>query len=112
MDEYRHVHGLAQANGLAYEMLTPDELRARHPFVELDDLQGALWDPCDGDIDPAQLTQALAAGARQAGARVQRFTRVTGLRQITDRGVAGRRPTRATTSPMWWSTRRAIAPGR
>src|SRR5262249_55147628 len=44
-------------------------------------LQGALWDPCDGDIDPAQLTQAFAAGARQAGARVQRFTRVTGLKQ-------------------------------
>jgi len=82
MDEYRYVHGLAQANALAYEILTPEELRARHPFVELDDLQGALWDPCDGDIDPAQLTQALAAGARRAGARVQRFTRVTGLRQL------------------------------
>ena len=81
MDEYRYVSGLARANGLPYEVLTPSELQQRHPFVELDDLQGALWDPYDGDIDPAQLTQALAAGARARGARVQRFTKVTGLSQ-------------------------------
>src|SRR5262249_51801184 len=79
MDEYRHVLGMARANGLAYELLSPTEIRERHPFVELHDLQGALWDPCDGDIDPAQLTQALATGARQRGARIHRFTRVTGL---------------------------------
>ncbi|HVW70582.1 MAG TPA: FAD-dependent oxidoreductase [Steroidobacteraceae bacterium] len=81
MDEYRHVRGMAQANGLPYELLTPAELRERHPFVELDGLLGALWDPYDGDIDPAQLTQALAAGARKRGARIQRFTKVTGLQQ-------------------------------
>jgi dimethylglycine dehydrogenase len=81
MDEYRYVRGLAQANGLDYAILSPTELRDRHPFVELDDLQGALWDPCDGDIDPAQLTQALASAARTKGARIHRFTKVTGLTQ-------------------------------
>jgi dimethylglycine dehydrogenase len=81
MDEYRYVLGLAQANGLDYSILSPTQLRERHPFVELDDLKGALWDPCDGDIDPAQLTQALASAARARGARIQRFTRVTGLTQ-------------------------------
>ena len=81
MSEYRYVRGLARANGLDYEILSPAELRARHPLVELADLKGALWDPCDGDIDPAQLTQALAAAARTKGARIQRFTKVTGLTQ-------------------------------
>ncbi len=81
MDEYRHVQGLARANGLEYEILTPAELRERHPYVELEDLLGALWDPLDGDIDPAQLTQALATGARQAGATIRRFTKVTALTQ-------------------------------
>ena len=80
----RPWHG-AGCNGLDYRMLTPQELRERHPLVELEDLKGALWDPCDGDIDPAQLTQALAAGARRVGSRVQRFTRVTGLA----RGASG-----------------------
>jgi dimethylglycine dehydrogenase len=94
MDEYRYVQGLAGALGIDYEVLTPQALKERYPPVELHDLKGALWDPLDGDIDPAQLTQALAAGARQAGARIQRFTRVTGLAQqpggawrvSTDRG--------------------------
>jgi dimethylglycine dehydrogenase len=81
MDEYRYVRGLAEANALAYELLTPAALHERYPFVELDDLKGALWDPSDGDIDPAQLTQALASAARRNGARIQRFTRVTGLTQ-------------------------------
>jgi dimethylglycine dehydrogenase len=81
MDEYRYVLGLAQANGLAYELLTPTSLCARYPFAELEELKGALWDPADGDIDPAQLTHALARAARRNGARIQRFTRVTGLAQ-------------------------------
>ncbi len=94
MDEYRYVQGLGRALGLDYEILTPPALKERYPLVELDDLRGALWDPLDGDIDPAQLTQALAAGARQAGARIQRFTKVSALAQqptgewrvSTDRG--------------------------
>jgi dimethylglycine dehydrogenase len=47
-------------------------MRARHPFLETHDLQGGLWDPDDGDIDPSQVTQALAAGARAAGADIYR----------------------------------------
>jgi dimethylglycine dehydrogenase len=85
MDEYRYVAAIAQSNGLDYRILTPQELQQRYPLVDLEDLKGALWDPCDGDIDPAQLTQAFAAGARRLGARIQRFTRVTGL----ERGAAG-----------------------
>jgi len=81
MDEYHYVTAIAQSNGLDYRILDPQALRQRYPLVELDDLKGALWDPCDGDIDPAQLTQAFAAGARRLGARILRFTRVTGLAQ-------------------------------
>src|SRR6476661_6620636 len=53
MDEFRHVAGMAQAQGLAFEVLSPQEARALYPFLELHDLQGALWDPLDGDIDPS-----------------------------------------------------------
>ena len=38
----------------------------------------------DGDIDPAQLTQALAKGARDLGAKIRRFTKVTALAQLSD----------------------------
>ena len=59
--------------GIGFEMLAPAEIKARYPFIELHDIEGGLWDPIDGDIDPAQLTQALAKGARDLGARVIRF---------------------------------------
>jgi dimethylglycine dehydrogenase len=41
--------------------------------------KGALYDPADGDIDPAQLTQALAKGARDLGATILRFCPATGV---------------------------------
>jgi dimethylglycine dehydrogenase len=84
MDEFKHVRSMAQANAMEYEVLTPGEIRAKHPFVTLDDLAGALWDPYDGDIDPAQLTQALARGARGLGATIRRFTQVKALTQLLD----------------------------
>lgn len=80
--EFFHVAGMARANGIDYAVLTPAELREKYPLAELHDLYGALWDPLDGDIDPAQMTQAFAAVARKLGARVRRFTKVTALAQL------------------------------
>ncbi len=81
MAEFRHVTSMARANGMEYDTLTPAELVERYPFVETHDLVGALWDPLDGDIDPSQVTQAMARAARAMGARVRRAERVVGLRQ-------------------------------
>ncbi len=79
MDEFRHVVAMARAQGLAFELLTPSQARELYPFLETHDLEGALWDPMDGDVDPSQLTQAYARLARTAGCRIERFTRVTSL---------------------------------
>ena len=81
MDEFHHVKSMAKANGLDYEILSPSDLKDRYPLIETHDLQGALWDPLDGDIDPSQLTQALAREARLLGATIRRHTRVTALAQ-------------------------------
>ncbi|MEO1121633.1 MAG: FAD-dependent oxidoreductase, partial [Pseudomonadota bacterium] len=53
------------------------------------DLAGGLYDPSDGDIDPAQLTQALAKGARDLGAKITRFCSVTGARRENGEWVLG-----------------------
>ncbi len=79
--EFRRVAGMGRAQGLELEILAPGEIRGRYPFLETHDLTGALYDPYDGDIDPAQLTQALAKGARALGARIERFCPVTGVRR-------------------------------
>ena len=79
LQEFKLVAGMGGAQGLDLELLAPGDLPGRYPFVETHDLEGALYDPDDGDIDPAQLTQALAKGARDAGATVVRFCPVTGI---------------------------------
>ena len=87
MREFAKVVGMGRYQGMDLDLLGPDEIRARYPFLELHDLKGALYDPYDGDIDPAQLTQALAAGARQMGARIERFRPVTAARREGDEWV-------------------------
>lgn len=79
MEEFKHVAALAGRHGLDFELLSPTGLKDRYEPLELHDLAGGLWDPTDGDIDPAQLTQAYAKGARQLGARIERFCPVIGL---------------------------------
>ncbi len=85
VDEFRHVVSQARAQGMDFQMLTPDELVKHHPFVKTHGLRGGLYDPYDGDIDPAQMTQALAKGARDNGAEIYRNTRVTSI----ERGSSG-----------------------
>ncbi len=87
MQEFERVAGMGRYQGLQMDVCTPEELKLHHPFMETHDLVGGLWDALDGDIDPAQLTQALAKGARQAGARVERFCPVTGIDRDGDEWI-------------------------
>ncbi|HET7409894.1 MAG TPA: FAD-dependent oxidoreductase, partial [Paracoccaceae bacterium] len=79
MLEFERVRGMGRYQGMDIEVVGPDEIKGKYPFIETHDLAGALYDPHDGDIDPAQLTQALAKGARDLGARIVRFCPVTGV---------------------------------
>ncbi|MDD9903229.1 MAG: FAD-dependent oxidoreductase [Rhodospirillaceae bacterium] len=87
MREFEHISGMARHQGIEFEMLTTAEMRQLYPHMETHDLEGGCWDPLDGDIDPAQLTQALAKGARDAGCRIVRFCKVTGARRDNDEWV-------------------------
>jgi len=84
LDGYNHFVSMAKGMGVEFEVLDPEECQKRHPIMSTDGLVGALWDPLDGDIDPAQLCQALARRARKAGAEVYRHTPVFDLTQKPD----------------------------
>lgn len=84
MEGYRHFASVAKGMGVEFEVIDAAECARRHPLISTDNLLGGLWDPLDGDIDPAQLCQALARRARKAGAEVYRNTPVTGLTQHPD----------------------------
>jgi dimethylglycine dehydrogenase len=79
--EFKRVVGMGRYQGMDLDILSPDEMKSKYPFLETHELTGALYDPYDGDIDPAQLTQALAKGARDMGAKVIRFCPVTAARR-------------------------------
>lgn len=79
MFEFQRVMGMGRYQGMDLDILSPGEIKSRYPFVETHDLAGALYDPYDGDIDPAQLTHALAKGARNLGAHIIRFCPATGV---------------------------------
>ena len=81
MREFERARGMGRYQGMAIEVCPVADLRDRYPFLETHDLAGGLYDPHDGDIDPAQLTQALAKGARDLGAKIVRFCPVTGVRR-------------------------------
>ena len=84
LEGYRHFQSMAKGMGVDYEVIDAAECGRRHPLISTEGLSGALWDEHDGDIDPAQLCQALARRARKAGAEVYRNTPVTGLSQRED----------------------------
>ncbi|MDU8910638.1 FAD-dependent oxidoreductase [Aestuariicoccus sp. MJ-SS9] len=84
MDGYRHFASMAKGMGVDFEVIDAAECARRHPLISTDNLIGGLWDPLDGDIDPAGLCHALLRRARADGAEVYRQTPVTGLTQHRD----------------------------
>lgn len=76
MDEYELYATNAECVGIPHEFLTPAEIRARWPLIRTEDLKGALFHPTDGYINPADVTQAMAKGARQRGVEIVRKAQV------------------------------------
>ena len=84
MQGYRHFASMARGMDVHFEVIDARECARRHPLISTENLIGGLWDPLDGDIDPAQLCQALARRARKAGAEIYRNTPVVALTQHRD----------------------------
>ena len=72
MDEYMLYASTAETVGVPYEFLTADQIKQRWPLVRTDDLKGAIYHPTDGYINPADVTMAMAKGARQRGVIIER----------------------------------------
>jgi glycine/D-amino acid oxidase-like deaminating enzyme len=75
----------AEAYGLHCELISPERAQELYPVMQVDDILAALWLPGDGTANPTDLTQALAKGARQRGARI--IERVRVLEVLVGRGA-------------------------
>jgi glycine cleavage system T protein len=87
MEELARQAGWAKTFGLPLELVSADEAQRLFPPMSTDGVLGAAYLPTDGYIDPSQLTQALAEGARRRGAEIYTNTRVTGV--TVERGRVG-----------------------
>jgi len=79
MDEYMLYASTAETCGVNYEWLTPDQIKERWPLINTEDLKGAIYHTEDGYINPADVTQAMAKGARQRGVMIERKWQADGF---------------------------------
>lgn len=95
MEELKRQVGYARSFGMPLEMVSTEEAHRMWPLMNPQGVLGAVYTPTDGSIDPTGLTNALAAGAKRAGARFFTETTVSaiGLKKgrvdgvVTDRGT-------------------------
>jgi dimethylglycine dehydrogenase len=78
-DEYMYYAGVARTIGVNVNVLTPEQVKEIWPLCVPDGILGAIQHPDDGYIQPADLTQALARGARNRGAEINRNTKVVAI---------------------------------
>lgn len=80
LHQLRRYVAIGSACGVDAHIVGADEVRRLWPLCRTDDLAGAMVVPDDGRVIPADVTQALAAGARAGGARIHENVTVTGVR--------------------------------
>jgi 4-methylaminobutanoate oxidase (formaldehyde-forming) len=88
MVQLRRNASVANSYGIEAHVISREEAGVRYPLMRVDDLAGAVWIPGDGKVNPADVTQALARGARAGGARLKEGVKVTGV-HVTRGAVAG-----------------------
>ena len=79
MDWLRHTLSVGRSLGFNIEMVDVAKVRELHPYYNLDGVLGALHTPDDGHVDPSGVTQAMATGARQLGAKIIRRCQATNI---------------------------------
>lgn len=70
LEELKRGVSMARNFGLEAHVLTPGEVKERYPLVNVDDLAGGIWMPKDGQVNPTDVTIAMAKGARNNGVTI------------------------------------------
>ncbi|HKK97741.1 MAG TPA: FAD-dependent oxidoreductase, partial [Marivita sp.] len=84
MDEYMVYATTAETCDVPFEWMSPAQIKERYPLVHSDDLVGAIYHPTDGYINPADVTMAMAKGARQRGVEIVRKWQADGYHWTGD----------------------------
>ena len=89
-EELRRSASMAKVFGLEVQVLEPADIGAKVPLLNVEDVLGGIHIPSDGYANAVDVTNALAKGARAAGARIVENTAVTAIHTTGGRvsGVA------------------------
>jgi dimethylglycine dehydrogenase len=79
---FKHILGISKLAGYAAHIIGPGEIADIHPYLNTDGVKAAFLTLSDGHVAPADVTLAMAAGARQLGAEIHRRTRVTDIKLL------------------------------
>ncbi len=78
-EELRRMASMAKVFNLPVDVITAAEVAEDYPLITTDDIVGAIRIPSDGQINPVDVTHALAKGARVGGAQIFENTKVTAI---------------------------------
>ena len=76
MQEIKRQIGWAKTFGLDLKEISLSEIKELFPLLNMEGVLGGCYMASDGQVDPSQLTQALASGARKEGVKIFTHTRV------------------------------------
>jgi glycine cleavage system aminomethyltransferase T/glycine/D-amino acid oxidase-like deaminating enzyme len=76
LHEYRRVAAFQRHLGLEVEEIGPSEMSELFPWARTDDLLAGFYVPGDGRVNPVDLTQSLARGAKSLGVTIVEGVRV------------------------------------
>ncbi|MBA4783111.1 MAG: GcvT family protein [Rhizobiales bacterium] len=85
LEELRRQASMARAFGVDVEEISPTEIKARYPYLNIEDVAGGVYLPLDGQGDPANIAMALARGARMRGALIIEDVKVTAIQKKAGR---------------------------
>lgn len=82
VDWFKRVHGIARLAGYEAHLIGPDEIAEHHPYLDTAGVKLGFLTVTDGHVAPADVTIAMAQGARQKGAQIVTRNRVTDIRRL------------------------------
>ena len=87
LEELHRGASMARVFGLEVRPVTPEEIGALYPLIDTQGVVGGVFLPGDGQLNPADVTHAMAQGARARGAKLIENVKVSAIHRRQDRVI-------------------------
>ncbi|MEL7184975.1 MAG: FAD-dependent oxidoreductase [Pseudomonadota bacterium] len=82
LDWFHYLYGMSRSVGFEMEIIGPNEIKNIVPWLDLDGVIAGAYTTGDGHADPTGLTNAMARGATNMGAKIERHNRVVDIKLL------------------------------